>query len=140
MALKTMNFISGGQSVRLRFDGGVSVEAKGHYFTLDIEEPLAVSVSDRHIVFVLDRDSDNLMACTLDGCYAFGLSSFGLNEQIITGSVMTAGEAIVALSRYPQAEIVKDHTYYLATTASYGMLWFDLDEERFVIKIQPKGA
>ena len=128
MALTSLNFLTGNKrSVRIRFDEGVSVEAYGRYFSLDIPTPIAVSVSDNYILFVLDKEGDNLAAYTFDGAFAFGLSELGVTDSLLSGSVMTAEDAVLFLSRYPEAEVVVDHTYYLATTRDYRMLWIDLD-------------
>ena len=127
MAVPCVNFLTRTGSVRIRFDNGVSVEAKGRYFTLDIEAPLAVSVSDGHLLFILDKEGDNLAAYTMAGEFAFSLADFGIDESLIAGSVMTAAEVAISLSRYPDAPALDDHIYYLATTKDYRMLWFDLN-------------
>ncbi len=134
MALTSFSYLTARGSVRLRFDDGVSVEACGRYFTLDIPTPISVSVSESYLVFVLDKEGDNLAAYTFAGEFAFGLSFFGSSDTLIGGSAMTAGEAIRFLSRYPDVKAVADHTYYLATTKDYKMLLLDLDTKAVVFK------
>lgn len=134
MALSSFSYVTARGSVRLRFDDGVSVEAFGRYFTLDIPTPLSVAVSERYLLFVLDGEGDNLAAYSFDGEYAFGLSFFGVEETLIGGSVMTAAEAIRFLSRYPDVKVVADHGYYLATTVGYGLLLLDLDAREVVFR------
>ena len=82
MAVPCVNFLTRTGSVRIRFDNGVSVEAKGRYFTLDIESPLAVSVSDCHLLFILDKEGDNLAAYTMAGEFAFSLADFGIERGV----------------------------------------------------------
>lgn len=134
MALASFSFLTAKGSVRMRFDDGVSVEVLGHYFTLDIGVPLAVSVSDGYLLFVLDKEGDNLCAYTLMGDYAFSLADLGLDATLIGGSVMSAPEAIRFLSRYPDVKVAQDHTYYLATTNEYKMLLVDLDTKEIAFR------
>ena len=126
MALTSFSYLTARGSVRLRFDDGVSVEAGGRYFTLEIPEPISVSVSDQYLLFVLDKEGDNLAAYTFDGEFAFSLSMLGIEDTLIGGSLLSAGEAIRFLSRYPDVKVIADHTYYLATTRTYGMILLDL--------------
>ncbi|MBQ7364851.1 MAG: hypothetical protein IJW46_04570 [Clostridia bacterium] len=131
MALTSLNFTTkGGRIVRLRLDDGVSVEAYGRYFTLPLGTPLAVSVSDDYLVFVLDKEEDNLSVYTFDGSLAFTLADLGVSETLVGGSLVSASEAVLFLSRYPEADLAPDHTYYLATTRDYRMLWLDLDSRK----------
>ena len=127
MALQSFGFLTAKGSVRLRFDDGVSVEARGRYFTPGLDDVIGVSVSDDYLLFILDKEGDNLAAYTLTGELAFSLSDLGIDESLIAGSVMTAAEVAISLSRYPDAPALDDHIYYLATTKDYRMLWFDLN-------------
>ncbi|MBR2986827.1 MAG: hypothetical protein IKC63_02285 [Clostridia bacterium] len=126
--MKAINFLTkSGRVVRLRFDDGISVEAYGQYFTLDHKDPVSVSVSDTHLILVLEGEGDNLVAYTLDGRAAFTLSTLGVSDTLIGGTVMTPQDAMLFCSRYPELSLVRDHTYYLATTVDYRMIWIDLD-------------
>ena len=126
MALTSFSFVTARGSVRLRFDEEVSVEALGRFFTLEISAPTSVSVSDEYLLFVFDGEGDNFVAYTLFGDRAFSSSELGIEKTLLGGSVMTAAEAIRFLSRYPDVQVVADHTYYLATTVDYQMILVDL--------------
>ena len=134
MALQSFGFLTAKGSVRLRFDDGVSVEARGRYFTPDLDDVIGVSVSDDYLLFILDKEGDNLAAYTLTGEFAFSLSDLGIDESLIAGSVMTAPETIRFLSRYPDVKVAADHTYYLATTREYKMILLDLDTKEIVFR------
>ena len=132
MALQNFSFTTSRGSVRLSFGEEVAVEALGRYFTLAISAPRSIAVSDELLLFVTDTDGDNFSAYTLGGEFAFGLSQLGVKETLLGGSVMSAAEAIRFLSRYPDTKAAADHSYYLATTATYKMLLLDLTAREVV--------
>lgn len=132
MAFSGFSFTTARGSVRLRFDEEISVEVGGRYFTLDLPMPRSVSVSDELLLFVMEGEGDNLLAYTLLGDFAFSLSSLGIEQTVLSGSVMSSAEAIRFLSRHPEVKVVADHTYYLVTTETYQTYLVDLTAREVV--------
>ena len=90
MALQSFGFLTAKGSVRLRFDDGVSVEARGRYFTPGLDDVIGVSVSDDYLLFILDKEGDNLAAYTMTGEFAFSLSDLvPLISTVVTDDTVT---------------------------------------------------
>ncbi len=128
--MKSLSFFTPCGTVRVNFlrKDDIIVEACGSCFTL----PYAVrslSVSDRYVLAIDEEGA--LFAYDFDGDLAFLGEALGLTAPLITGSVMTASDALPLASRHA-VTLAPDHAYYLATAEGYRMSLIDLFEQKIV--------